>query len=85
MSEFVFWGSDMERFALCKSGSQIKPSPTLQGLIYGVGFTKGLFGTQICGLIFGGLISDGPFYVRNFTSAGTKSAFNVFVNAKTGD
>ena len=30
-------------------------------------------------------MTSGPFYVPNLTSAGIKSAFNVFFNAKTGD
>ena len=67
MSEFVFWGSDMERFALCESGSQIKTLPQSPGGSYtGWGLTKGLFGTQICGLIFEGLISDGAFLCSEF-------------------
>ena len=39
MSEFVFWDSDMERFSVCESDSQINtPPPTLsRGTYTGVG------------------------------------------------
>ena len=37
MSEFVFWDSDMERFSVCESDSQINTPHPLQGHVYGVG------------------------------------------------
>ena len=60
MSEFVFWDSDMERFSVCESDSQINtPPPTLsRGTYYGGwgGLIKGLLGTQVCRLIFGAFL-----------------------------
>ena len=39
MSEFVFWDSDMERFSVCESDSQVNTPPLhpLQGQVYGGG------------------------------------------------
>ena len=60
MSEFVFWDSDMERFSVCESDSQINtPPPLSRGTYTGVvggGLIKGLLGTQVCGLIFGAFL-----------------------------
>ena len=62
MSEFVFWDSDMERFSVCESDSQVNTLHPLQGQVYGgwggggVGLIKGLLGTQVCGLIFGAFL-----------------------------
>ena len=43
MSEFVFWDSDMERFSVCESDSQINPPPPLQGHVYGGGGGGGAY------------------------------------------
>ena len=37
MSEFVFWDSDMERFSVCESDSQVNTLHPLQGQVYGGG------------------------------------------------
>ena len=66
MSEFVFWGSDMERFALCESGSQIKTLPHPPGAhIRGGVLQKASLGHKFAGL-FEGLISDGAFLCSEF-------------------
>ena len=62
MSEFVFWDSDMERFSVCESDSQINtpppPSPGVRitGCGGGGGLIKGLLVTQVCRLIFGAFL-----------------------------
>ena len=65
MSEFVFWDSDMERFSVCESDSQVNTLHPLQGQVYGGGggggAYKGLLGTQVCGLIFGAFLCS-EFY-----------------------
>ena len=62
MSEFVFWDSDMERFSVCESDSQINtpPPPPSPGVRItgcgGGGLIKGLLVTQVCRLIFGAFL-----------------------------
>ena len=56
MSELVFWGSDMERFTLCKSGSQIKTLPHPPGAhIRGGVLQKASLGHKFAGLYSKGL------------------------------
>ena len=56
MSEFVFWGSDMERFALCESGSQIKTLPhPREAYIRGEVLQKVSLGHKFAGLYSKGL------------------------------
>ena len=56
MSEFVFWGSDMERIALCESGSQRKTLPHPPGAhIRGGVLQKASLGRKFAGLYSKGL------------------------------
>ena len=43
MSEFVFWDSDMERFSVCESDSQVNTLHPLQGQVYGGGGGGGAY------------------------------------------
>ena len=55
-SEFVLWGSDMERFALCESGSQIKTLPhPREAYIRGEVLQKASLGHKFAGLYSKGL------------------------------